>query len=144
MLANPVVIPAEADPVMWMVAIVAMVAEIEIVVRVLRRGGLDTTRVTAWLWLIQLWSWFFFLMAIDRLGHVGNHDQQGWVIGVGEVLVFAVEAPLFWLAARAGRHRADPTRRGVTFGRAVLASALGNLTSLAVGLAVPAAILLLK
>lgn len=143
MLANPVVIPAEANLVIWTVAIVAMVAEIEIVVRVLRRGGLDTTRVTTWLWLIQLWSWFSFLMAVDRLGHDGTRNREALVITIAELVVIALEAPLFWLAAKAGQHRDDSARRGVSFGRALLASALGNATSIGVSLALAGAIGLL-
>ncbi|MEZ6038824.1 MAG: hypothetical protein R3F29_15195 [Planctomycetota bacterium] len=143
MLANPIVIPAEANPFLWLGAILATIAEIAVVRRVLARGGLDTTRVVAWLWLIQLWSWFSFLMVVDRLGHDGTRNREALVITIAELVVIALEAPLFWLAAKAGQHRDDSARRGVSFGRALLASALGNATSIGVSLALAGAIGLL-
>jgi hypothetical protein len=118
LLPNPVVVPAYANPVVWVIAFVAMWAEIRTECAMLRRWGWGKD-VLGTLLLVNLLTWLSFLVAMDRLE--GEDLSPVWTVSFLEAGVVAVEAALTWAAlksrARAARGRAISWRGafGVSF-----------------------------
>lgn len=134
MLANPVVLPEYANPLVWSLAAIAMLAEIRTEVGMLRRLGW-TADVWPSLLLVNGMTWLAFLIGIDRLGD--GVLPIAWTVALLEAAVVVVEALSIWwslrLRASAG---AGPA---LSLAAAFAVSALGNLVSIAASIALPAA-----
>lgn len=135
MLANPIVFPAYADPIIWFIAMFAMACEVKTAQTLLRKMGSDSTQFGTHLAAIQLLTWIPFLFGVDWVGR--NERYAGWCIAGMEVAVILVEAPLIMIASRGWFVMQPPITRGVPWRHAMLASLVGNLVSIAVSLAVP-------
>lgn len=140
-LANPVALPAYADPLLWGIAIVALFFEVWATLRVLRRFGLVDPDFAGPLAMINLCTWIPFLIALDAID-AWPDDRLLLGVVVLELAVFAVETVLLYHAVR-GRFFSSRTQfvpLGVR--PCALAAAVGNAVSLAVSAALPAAIYL--
>lgn len=142
MLANPVIQPAYAEPLIWVLALVAMACEVQVVTWLLRRIGRASPQLQAPLFAINFTTWFVFLVAIDAA------DRARWPMGPAiaalELAVVLVEAVLLHSAMRGRLFTGKLGLQPVTSAQALWLSFAGNLTSVAVSLAVPGAILLLR
>jgi len=135
MLANPVVIPAYADPIIWVVALVAMWAEIGTEVAMLRRQT-ATIGLARTLLLINIMTWLAFLMAVDSLARHGS--RLGWGIAGLEVVVVVSESILLWTVLRSGSRGRQHPPLGLL--RVMWVALVGNLVSIAISMA-PVALL---
>lgn len=134
MLANPVVIPAVANPFVWCFAFIAMWAEIRTEIALLKRLGWGAD-VWGSLLLTNIMTWIAFLLAMDRLAD--RVLPLAWAISLLESGVVVVECALVYssltLRARAG---AGPS---VSIVRVFAISVVGNLVSILVSIALPMA-----
>ena len=135
MLANPLVMPAYASPEIWLVALVAMLAEIRTEVALLRRhvGAVDLSQS---LLLINIMTWLVFLIAVDRLD--ASAPLLGWSIAGLELAVVIAETFLIWGHLRIGARARQASCVG--FPRVAFAVLVGNIVSFAVSM-VPVAII---
>ena len=137
MLANGVVLPVYASPITWWIAAIAMLLEIGVVEKLLRRAGQDRKGLTGALVLIQLLTWIPFLRAADEVLRRFENPWL-WVVGL-EVVVVLIEAPMLAVAVRGWLFRRHPTSGTISWKQAFVASFLGNLTSVAVSVGAPVA-----
>ena len=138
---NPVAVPAYADPLLWTIAIVALFFEVWVPLRALRRFGLVDPHFAGPLSVINLCTWIPLLVALDAID-TWPDDRLLLGVAVLELAVFAVETVLLYHAVR-GRFFSKGTRfvpLGVR--PCAVASAVGNVVSLAISAALPAAIYL--
>lgn len=138
MLANPVVVPAYASPVIWGFALLAMWVEIGTEVPLLRRMGMASGAIRP-LVLINLMTWLAFLLAVDWFSGRGVQGS-GMVVVIAalESLVVIVETILF--RQTIGRGVGGVSRQPLMFGQALKVSLVGNLVSITVSLVMPVAI----
>ncbi|MBK8100978.1 MAG: hypothetical protein IPK26_28175 [Planctomycetes bacterium] len=143
MLANPIIIPAYADPFLWTVALLAMWAEVETEARLLRRFGW-IAGVVPRLLLINVATWLVFLCVLAWLSGRGllyrPWPAVAGVIAGLEGCIVLVEAVLLRLMIR----RADVQGTRIPLRQAATASLLGNLVSIAASLVPVATIWLLS
>lgn len=130
MLANPIVVPAYADPIHWGIALLAMGAEIATEVAMLRRAGcaVDLRRLLV---LVNCMTWLAFLIALDAWGPGGI--PLIWAVTLLEVAVVAVEALLLWCALRVVARCGAGAE--VSIARVIAIATTGNLVSVLVSLA---------
>jgi len=136
MLANPILLPAWADPFNVVIASVSMGAEIVAALAALRRLGRNRSGFVVPLIAINVTTWIPFLVAIELLIARSGWDRVTTIVGL-ELLVVLVEAALL---RRASSGRVFSSRsRCALLGRreALLVSTLGNLVSIAVSLGIP-------
>ncbi|MCR9247754.1 MAG: hypothetical protein NXI31_22225 [bacterium] len=115
---------------------VSLCAEIFVVQLVLRGGGLRDPNFAGPLVAINLCTWVPFLIAVDRFGMLVDGPSVPVLVAL-EIGVVLVEIPLLWLSTR-GRFCSRRTKwQPIGLGRAVCASAIGNVTSIGVSLLVP-------
>lgn len=135
MLANPVVFPAYAEPLIWLIAMYAMACEIKTAQAVLRKMGADPVRFGPHLFVVQLLTWIPFLFGMDWVGR--HSSYPGWCIAGMEAAVVAVEVPLIRIASRGWFLMQVPMTSGVSWRQAIVASLVGNAVSIAVSLVAP-------
>ena len=139
MLANPVVIPVYADPIVWSIGALGLVVEISLVARLIVAGRLQGSRVTDIVVLLNLLTWIAFLIAVDQLVAPAT-DGVVLTLTALELAVVVVEA----IALRILTHRRWPETVGpfrrLGFVAAFGVSLLGNVVSIAVSAAFPLAI----
>lgn len=144
MLANPVVVPAYASPLVWGFALLATWAEVGTALSMLRRMGKAAAALRPLL-LINCMTWLAFLLAMDWCDRHGLWDgRQGVqvvrfaiVVATLELLVVIVEALL--LRAMLRVVIGGGSRRALGLAQALQVSVVGNLVSIAVSLLVPMA-----
>lgn len=107
--------------------VVSAILEIDVVMRVLRRGGIETTGFKARLWAMETSNWFI-LVAIAATDPM--HSFHLATLGGVALTVVLFEAALFSGVLQEARYRDDRNRPGIAFTRALLASALGNMASM--------------
>lgn len=137
---NPVVVPAHAHPVVWAIAIVAMLCEVRVDLWMLRRLGRASPGLVAPLYVINITTWFAFLIAADLADDA--HLPMGLAIAALEVGVVLVETVLIHSALRGRLFTRNLGLAPVTWPQALLVSFAGNVVSIAVSLAVPLTLLL--
>jgi len=142
MLANPIVVPIYAEPLVWCFAIVAMLIEVNTVAWLLRRTGRTVDRVKGPLGLLNLATWFPFLVAMDRVPDDSPLQFCSWVAGL-EVAVIAVETVLIRELCAGRLFLRDPGCGTVTFREAFGLSVAGNLASIAFSVAFTVALTLM-
>jgi hypothetical protein len=135
MLANPVVIPAYADPVIWVLAFVAMWAEVRSVLWVMRRLGSDVRGLLAPIFAINIATWFSFLIAVHWVDRAGL--PIAFALTSLEVVVVVIEAALLHSATRGRVFTRGLPCTPLTWPRAVLVSFAGNVVSVAVSIVLP-------
>lgn len=84
MLANPVVVPAHADPAIWCIAVLAIAAETRTVRTMFGRRGEDVRGLDGPIALFNLATWTLFLWAVDAID-LHTHLPVTWAIAVLEV-----------------------------------------------------------
>jgi len=136
MLANPVVVPMYAEPVVWGFAIVAMAAEVRTVLWLLRRMRRDVAGLAAPLFLTNLTTWLPFLVAVDSLP---ARSGLGLTLSIGGLELAVIVVETFLLRALcAGRLFARNPRCGtVTLRQALGLSFAGNLASIVTSMLLP-------
>jgi hypothetical protein len=127
MLANPVIIPAYANPLMWAVALLAIWGEIATTTALLRRHAAQG--LARALFVFNAATWFAFLVAVDRLDAAGV--KSFWSIAELEGAVVVVETGLLWIALRSRALAPRPVGL-LTVLRAVF---VGNVVSVVIGFA---------
>ncbi|MBM4060228.1 MAG: hypothetical protein FJ265_03890 [Planctomycetes bacterium] len=138
MRPNPVILPAYAAPENWALALIAMWAEIRTTLALLRSMDRATGTVRP-LFLLNLMTWLAFLLAMDWCDSLGLlHRWFVWVVAALEAIVVTIEANLIW--AMLARPTGSPSARPLPFVQALRLSLLGNLVSITVGIALPAAV----
>lgn len=136
MLANPVVVPAYADPLLWCLAFLAMWAEIRTEAALLRRSGWSND-VLGSLLLINIMTWVVFLFALDTIATGSTPPVQPTILLEAGVVV--AEGVLLWSALKLrARTGAGPA---LSLARVFAISAVGNLVSILVSIALPMALL---
>ncbi len=134
MLANPVLIPAYADPFHWFVALIAMGCELGLVYFLLRRRGIETNALGISLFVMNIVTWFCFLFAVDTWhGYSGMIDMNK--IALLELVVVVTEAYLINQATSGRFFSRNQSSGAVGFGRALFVSMLGNSLSVVVSVA---------
>jgi hypothetical protein len=134
-LPNPIIMPVYADPAVWLVAVVAMLAEIATVRALLRRAGLAVDPANA-LWLFNCASWLGFLIALEALARSSN---SVWLVVGLEVAVVVVETVLVTVWLRTPRTPPNAPIGTTCVFRIVL---VGNLVSIAISLVPPVLLVL--
>lgn len=131
MLANPILVPAYADPIHWAIALFAMGAEIATELAMLRRIGLaaDLRRLLV---LFNCMTWLAFLIALDAWG--GGGIPLIWTVTLLEVAVVVVEALLLWCALRMVARCGSGAEVAIT--RLIAIATTGNLVSILASLAI--------
>jgi hypothetical protein len=127
MLASPVIAPAYAEPFVWVLALVAIWAEVRAVMWLLRRAGNDVPGLLAPLFGANLTTWFVFLIAVDRADRW--RLPMGWSIGVLGAFVVLVEAVLLHGAMRGRLFTCHLPVQPIGWRRALFVAAVGNLVS---------------
>ena len=141
MIANPVVNPAYADPIIWGVALIAMWAEVRTVLWVMRGFGSDVRGLLAPLFAMNITTWFAFLIAVDHV--LAWPLPRAPSITLLEVAVVLVEAALLHSATRGRLFTRGLPCTPLTWPRALLVSLAGNVVSVSVSIVAPLVILLL-
>ena len=139
MIANPVVNPAYADPLLWGVALLAMWAEVRTVLWSMRRLGSDVRGLLAPLFAMNITTWFAFLIAIDGVHRWPLPEVLS--ITLLEVGVVLVETALLHSATRGRLFTRGLPCTPLTWPRALLVSFAGNAVSVAVSVVIPYAII---
>ncbi len=139
MLANPVVIPAYADPITWGIAVLAICVEIAVAQFTLRRFGLSDPHFAGPLFVINICTWFPFLVAVDAF-HI-RADARGapWLLGL-EAMVVVVETALLYQACRGRFFSARTKWSPLSVRQAAWVSLVGNAVSAGVSVLVPVAL----
>ncbi|MFO1076396.1 MAG: hypothetical protein U1E73_01570 [Planctomycetota bacterium] len=136
MLANPIIVPVYADPITWGMALIAVLAEIVAAQVVLRRFGLTDPRFATPLFVVNVATWFPFLVAVDLLQlRYDAHAIPAYT--VLELMVVVIEAFLIRSATRgqffSSRFRCVP----MDLKRSMMVSVVGNSVSVGVSLLLP-------
>ena len=134
MLANPILVPAYAEPIVWVFALAAMCAEVHTAQWVMQRLGSDVRGLFAPLLGMNLVTWFVFLVAVDR---ATRWPLPEWLsITLLEVAVVLVETALLHSATRGRLFTRGLPCTELSWPRALLVSFAGNLMSVLVSVAV--------
>lgn len=126
-LANPIAFPSHMTPELWLLAALAMVAEIKVASRLLRRL-LTTEHTTGMLVLLNAASWVTFLLAVDGLS---PSSYPAWrTVACLEGCVVLVEFLVLWLVVC----ESDTLRPGIRHGvlRIFGVSLVANLVSIVI------------
>lgn len=142
MLANPVVIPAYADPLIWGIALLAIFAEIAVAQFTLRRFGLSDPHFAGPLFVINICTWFPFLVAVDAFYLRADAHGAPWLLGL-EAMVVVVETALLYQACRGRFFSARTKWSPVSMRQAAWVSLLANAVSAGVSVLVPVALFLI-
>lgn len=134
-LANPIVIPAYADPLDWVVAIFAMWVEMRTVIYLLGRRGNEDIGFQRPVLLANLATWLTFLVAVEWLV-----DRSGWnewaTISALELLIVIVEALLIRSASKGRFFSRHLRRTPLSFRPTLIVSLAGNSVSIIVSVGV--------
>ena len=133
MLANPILLPAYADPFHWGWAIVAIIIEVALARALLRRLGFADPRVVGRLVVINLVSWGLFLAALARLDVRAESGNAAW-FAVLELLVVIVEAGLILVAISRAFSSASGQPSPLRLWQVACVSLCANLVSAAMSL----------
>jgi len=139
MLANPVVIPAYADPISWGIALLATFMEIAVAQFMLRRFGLSDPHFAGPLFVINICTWFPFLVAVDQFHVRADAGGAPWLLGF-EALVVVAETAFLYLACRGRFFSARTKWSPLSVRQAAWVSLLANAVSAGVSLLVPVAL----
>lgn len=133
MLANPVLIPMYADPISWGIALLAVWAEVTVAQAMLRRFGLTDVRFARPLYVINLSTWFAFLVAVD---HWLVYPKAGGipVLVALEALVVVVETILIFQACQGRCFSSHTEWRPLGVRQVATVSLVANATSIAASL----------
>lgn len=135
MLANPILLPAYADPINWGMALVAMLAEISAARAMMRRFGFVDPRLATWLFAVNLATWVPFLVAVERL-RLSYSAESIPAFALLEIAVMMVETVLIRLLASGLSARVGSG--ALSLRRSLAVSVVGNSVSIAVSLTLPA------
>lgn len=134
MFANPILVPSYANPFLWGLAILAMMIEVRTVAWLLRRMGRNVDRVKGPLGLLNLATWFPFLVAMDR-APADTALQFTASVTVLEIVVMVVETFLIRELCAGRLFLREPACGTVTLRQAIGLSIAGNLASIAASVA---------
>lgn len=127
-LANPVVF-SHTTPDLWLVAAVAMFAEIRVGSRLLGRL-LTTGRPTEMLVLLNITSWFTFFVVVNSLSPT---SYPAWrTVACLEGCVVLVEFQVLWLVVRASNALRPDLRHAMA--KVFAVSLIANLVSIALSI----------
>jgi len=126
-LANPVVF-SHTTPDMWLVAAVAMFAEIRVGSRRLER--LLTTGRPTELVLLNIASWFMFFLLVNSLSPTSNPAWR--TVACLEGCVVLVEFQVLWLVVRASNALRPDLRHAML--KVFAVSLVANLVSIAISI----------
>lgn len=130
MIANPVVVPAHADLFVWTFALIAMLVEVRVVLRLLRCRPQDVRRLHSCLFLVQITTWFPFLVAVDAFERpIDAHPVM--VIAALEAAVVAAETVLLRELTHGRLFARQPQCRRLGWSSAFGLAVAGNLASIA-------------
>lgn len=133
MLANPILIPMYADPISWGIALLAVWAEVTVARAMLRRFGLTDVRFARPLYVINLSTWFAFLVAVDHW--LVWPDADGIpALAALEAAVVVVETILIFQACRGRCFSSRTDWRPLGVRQVAMVSLLANATSIAASL----------
>jgi hypothetical protein len=141
MLANPVVLPAYANPLVWTIALLALLAEVAVARALLARRGCRHASITHVLVFLNLGTWMAFLVAMelaDRWRWLEGTARAVTTIGLLELGVVLVEGHLLREMARGRLFSRDFGGAALGLGQALWVSLCANLVSIAISVAVPA------
>lgn len=128
-LANPVAFPSHMTLELWLLALVAMVAEITVASRLLRR--ILTIQRPAWmLVLLNSASWIAFLLAVDDLTPT---SYPAWrTVAYLEGCVVLVEFLVLWLVVCESDTLRPDLRHAIV--KVFAVSLVANLVSIAISI----------
>lgn len=136
MLANPVVIPSYADPIIWAFALLAMCFEVWVVLQLLRRMHQNVKGLSGPLGVINLTTWFPFLVAMDHIVPAHGPAMTATIVAL-ELAIVGIEAILIHALMRGRFFARGLSCRPISWRDALRVSFLGNLASVAMSIAVP-------
>jgi hypothetical protein len=134
-IANPIVVPAHAHPIVWVVALVAIWAEVRVEMAVLRRFGRTAPQLFAPLFALNLTTWFVFLIAVDAVDRA-KWPMPGSIIAL-ELAVVLIDAVLIHSAMHGRLFTRGLRLTPISGENALGVSFVGNLVSVAISLLVP-------
>lgn len=128
-LANPVAFPSHMTLELWLLALVAMVAEIKVASRLLRRI-LTNPRPAGMLVLLNTASWIAFLFAVDDLTPT---SYPAWrTVAYLEGCVVLVEFLVLWLVVCESDTLRPDLRHAIV--KVFAVSLVANLVSIAISI----------
>jgi len=128
-LANPIVVPAGANLVVWGMAMISILVEIRIALSLLRRMKRNVIGFGAPLFVINMVTWLPFLAVLDRLPRMSD---TLWVVTVAalEALIVVIEGRLILAATRGQFFFRNLPCRAIRPGQAMYVSRIANLVSI--------------
>lgn len=141
MLANPIVLPPYADPLAWLIAGLAMWAEIDTEQRALWRIARTPRLLGEVLVLVNGTTWLAFFLCVHLLGETGRLTVASLV--VLELAVVVAETFLIRAATRGQLFVRHHELRPIALRQACRIALVGNVVSLVVSTTPVVAIYLL-
>jgi hypothetical protein len=130
MLANPIILPPYADPISWLIAGVAMWAEIDTEQRALWRLAKVPRLLGGVLVLVNCTTWLLFFLSIHLLGQAERLTVTSLI--ALELLVVVAETLLIRAATRGQLFVRHHQLRPIGVRQACHVALIGNLVSLTV------------
>lgn len=128
-LANPIAFPSHMTGEMWLLALVAMIAEIKVASRLLRRIA-SIERPTSMLARLNAVSWVTFFVLVDSLSPTA---YPAWrTVACLEGCVVLVEFQVRWLVVRASNALRPDLRHPMA--KVFAVSLIANLVSIAISI----------
>ena len=129
MLANPIVVPAYANLVVWGMAMISILVEIRTALFLLRRMKRNVIGFGVPLFVINMVTWLPFLVVLDRLPRMSD---TMWVVTVAalEALIVVIEGRLILAATRGQFFCRNLPCRAIRPGQAMYVSLTANLVSI--------------